>query len=531
MRRWTGAPAPDDPPPPAAAPPNGGYREGPAQRRASSPPAAAGRPMRDRLVGFALLVACGIGIASGQAPWGLWPVALGAWVGAFWIVAHARWPVLAAWLLGTAHFATALHWIAEPFLVDAVATGALAPVAVVAAATGLSLFWALGAGLGARAGGAPGAAVGLALGELARSWLFTGFPWALPGHVLIDTPALPAAAVIGQHGLTLAVLGGAGLIAALRPVPVVAGAMLWAVPFGVAAPMTAAPPPAPDAPVVRLVQPNAPQHLKWDPDWIGTFFRRGLELTAQAGDVDAVVWPETALPALLGDSADLRERVMRAAAAPVVIGAQRYGPQGQPRNALALLTGAEGGIAHVYDKHRLVPFGEFMPLPRVADALGFGPLAARLAGRYAPGPGPETFAVSGLGRVLPLICYEAIFPQDLRRARPRADVVVHLTNDAWFGTGAGPRQHLALARLRAAESGLPVLRAANTGISAAIDARGGLRDTLPLNESGILDAPVPPALPETLHARTGDLPVLLVLLATGLGLIARRGVAGGGLRA
>ena len=204
-----------------------------------------------------------------------------------------------------------------------------------------------------------------------------------------------------------------------------------------------------------------------------------------------------------------------------MIGAQRIDADGAPRNALAVLEGPDGDVAHLYDKHRLVPFGEFLPLPGVFAALGLGPLAGQLAGTFAPGPGPETFVLPGVGRVLPLICYEAIFPQVLRRARPRARAVLHLTNDAWFGTYAGPRQHLALARLRAAEFGLPVLRAANTGISAAIDARGRVRASLPLGVAGHLDVAVPPALGPTPYARTGDAAPLAVLLALAGGLALR----------
>ena len=451
--------------------------------------------------------------ALGQPPWGLWPVALAAYALLLHALARSRRPVLAAWAAGAGHFAVALHWIAEPFLIDAAVTGWLAPVALVATCGGLALFWGAGAGLGARwLGGPVGSAAGLAMAELARSYVLTGFPWALSGHVLIDTAALPSASILGAHGLGIAVLVGAGAVATLRAPAVVAGLVLWAAPFGLARLVPPAGEAAAGAPVVRLVQPNAPQHLKWDPDHAARFFERGLALTAEPGAFDAVVWPETALPTLLDASETLRPTIARAAGgAPVVIGAQRYGPAGRPRNALALLDGEAGAVVHVYDKHRLVPFGEFLPWPDLFGALGFGPLAAQLAGIFAPGPGPETFALPGVGRALPLICYEAIFPQDLRRASPRADAVLHLTNDAWFGAGAGPRQHLALARLRAAESGLPVLRAANTGISASIDARGRVLASLELDTAGRLDVALPPAAGRTPYGAIGDLGPLAVL--------------------
>ncbi|PWJ10346.1 apolipoprotein N-acyltransferase [Jannaschia seohaensis] len=487
------------------------------------------------LTGPLLWALAGAAAALGQAPWGLWPVALAGYGLGLVLIARARVPGLAGWIFGAAHFAVALHWIVEPFFVDAAATGWLAPIALGAISLGLGLFWAMAGAVGARLGGALGVAAALGAAELARAYVLTGFPWAMPGHVLIASPALPSAGILGAHGLGLCLLLGIGLIATWRPALSAFGVALLSAPFALA---TIGPPTAeaaPDAPVIRLVQPNAPQAQKWDPDFIGIFFRRGLEATAapKVAPVALTVWPETSLPQLLSYSEDIRPILSNAADGPVLIGAQRYDDDGAPRNAAVLLTGSEGEIAHVYDKHRLVPFGEYLPLPQVAEALGIGPLAAQLAGRYAPGPGPDLIEIPGLGPVLPLICYEAIFPQDIRAAdRPRA--ILHLTNDAWFGQGAGPRQHLALARLRAAESGLPVLRAANTGISAVIDARGGLIATLGLNEVGHLDALLPPAAAPTPYVRIGDWPALALILTVLATLAIRkraRAVDAGNVRA
>ncbi|WP_308915634.1 apolipoprotein N-acyltransferase [Jannaschia sp. LMIT008] len=460
----------------------------------------------------------------GQAPWSLWPVALAGYAGLLALMVRARRPGWCALAAGLGHFALVLHWITEPFLVDAAATGFLAPIALIGMALGMAIFWWAGLTLGARVGGALGAAAGLGLAELMRSYVLTGFPWALPGHVLIESPALPAAAWGGAHGLGLAVLLGAALVAMGRVPSAAAGVVVWMLPLGAGLAVPDAPTPDADAPVVRLIQPNAPQHLKWDPEWIGIFFSRGLELTARAGDVDVVVWPETAMPVLLDRSDDVRPMLARAAVAPVLIGVQRYGPQGSPRNAAALLTGPRGVVGAIYDKHRLVPFGEYLPFPALVARVGLAPLAAQLAGTFAAGPGPRTIDLPGIGPVLPLICYEAIFPQDLWRLPDRPRAILHLTNDAWFGTFAGPAQHLALARLRAAESGLPVLRAANTGVSAVIDARGGLRDALPLGVAGALDSALPPAADATAYGRLGDWPALaamVALLATGIIACAR----------
>ena len=471
-------------------------------------------------------VLAGLAAASGQAPWDLWWLALAGYLVGISYIARSARPFRAGLLFGMAHFALALVWIVEPFLIDPEVTAWLAPIALAGVSVGFGLFWALAAHVGTRwLGGPVGVAVALGLAELLRSYLLTGFPWALPGHVLIGTSALPAASLVGAHGLGIAVLIGAGLIATGRMVGIAAGVVLWAAPFVAALSL----PPAPDGagPVLRLVQPNAAQHLKWQPEWRGVFFRRGLEETAAAPEGPppvAVVWPETALPELLDESADFRAMLGRAAGGmPVLIGVQRYGLDGRPRNSVALLEGAQGEIVEVHDKHRLVPFGEFLPMQRLFETIGIGPLASRLAGTFAPGEGPALIDVPGIGPVLPLICYEAIFPQDIARVeRPRA--ILHLTNDAWFGRRFGPQQHLALTRLRAAESGLPILRAANTGISAAIDARGTVLASLPLRVHGHLDVALPPALPPTPYLATGDWAALgvLLLLAACCVVVSRR---------
>jgi apolipoprotein N-acyltransferase len=478
----------------------------------------------------------------GLAPFDLWPLGWAGFIGLLGLVAIAPTAPragLTAWIGATAYFAVALHWIVEPFLVDAPRHGWMAPFALALMAGGLALFWALAGWAAARLVPALRSGLRLAvlagllvLSEAARATILTGFPWAQPGHVLIGSPLLALAPLAGPHGLTLFVLGlSAGIAAALMIRPALA-AGLAAAPLLAALLAVAMVPredvPAPDAPIVRLIQPNAPQHLKWREDMIPVFFQRALDLTAAPppeGEPvpDLVVWPETALPVLLGRSDAARSRIAEASgAAQVILGGQRF-VGFRARNTAVLLT-PEGMIRQVYDKHHLVPFGEYMPGGAVAEALGLRGVAEVLANGYAPGPGPELLEVgAGLGRVFPIICYEAIFPGYIRQV-PRPDWMVHLTNDAWFGGFSGPYQHLAIARLRAAEQGLPVLRAANTGVSAVIDARGRVLAALALNEAGFLDAPLPRALPPTIYARTGDLPLLvLVFLATSVALfVARR---------
>ncbi len=475
---------------------------------------------------LSLAALAGAVAAIGLAPFDLWFL---GWLGLAALIALSvtapspRGAAWTAWIGGAAHFAVALHWIVEPFFVDAARHGWMAPFALVFMAGGLALFWALPGWLAVRFVPSRSARIVvlaglLVLSEVARGIVLTGFPWAQPGHGLIASPLLGLAAWTGPHGLTALVLLAAAALAVL----VLRGSVRAAAGLAIAPllllmlPTPTPAPIGPDAPIVRLVQPNAPQHLKWRADMIPVFFQRALDLseTTDGPPPDLIVWPETTLPVLLEDSAATRARIARVSGgAQVLLGGQRF--EGFRARNTAVLLDPDGLIRQVYDKHHLVPFGEYMPGGAAAEALGLRGMAEVLAGGYSPGPGPDVFEIGGaLGRAFPMICYEAIFPGYIRDV-PRPDWMVHLTNDAWFGQVSGPYQHLALARLRAVEQGLPVLRAANTGISAVVDGRGRVLASLPLNEAGALDAALPPALPPTAYARTGDWPVLLlVLLAT-----------------
>jgi len=482
-------------------------------------------------VRVALVLGTGALAALGQAPWGLWPLTLAgvALLYALWRQTDG-WRA-AAWLgfgAGTGHFLLALHWITEPFMVDAARHGWMAPFALVALAAGLGLFWGAALALARAAGGGAAAFVaGLGLAEALRGRLFTGFPWAQPGHALIDTPLLHWASWLGAPGLlTLVLVTGVALwhlVAGARAgaaVVLAAVAGLW--PAGAA--LTPGAAPQPGAPVVRLVQPNAPQHEKWDPDKMQTFFDRQRAFSAAgAAPPDLVVWPETAVPVLLERAGPTLGAVAGAArGAPVVLGIQRSEGR-RIYNSLAVV-GAGGAVRDVYDKHHLVPFGEYMPFGDVMARWGIHGLAANEGRGYSAGPGPRLVDVPGLGRALPLICYEGVFARDLLAAPSRPDFLLLITNDAWFGRVSGPYQHLAQARLRSAELGLPMIRVANTGVSAMIDAAGRVTAHLPLGEAGWRDAALPPPLRETVYARLGDAPALAFWAAL-LALSAWRGRA------
>ncbi len=484
------------------------------------------------------VAAAGLGAlaALGQAPWGLFPATLLALAGGAVLLRGAptwRQAALAGWLLGLGYFAVALFWIVEPFLVDARRFGWLAPFALAAMAGGLALFWGGGfalAHLSARSG--PGRAAALVLflplAEIARSTLFTGFPWALPGYVWLDRPPMQLAALTGPWGLTLLTVAIAALPAALRrPVPGLAAAMLllaasW---LGGLALLPDAPAPLPTDPVqLRLVQPNAPQERKWDPRYAPLYFQRQLDLTARPADPppDVVIWPESTVTFWLDTEAEAQARIAAAApgGAPVALGAQRY-QDGRVFNALAVL-GPDGKAAQVYDKIRLVPFGEYIPFGSVLSRLGLRGLAATDGAGFAPGTARRLLDFGRAGKALPLICYEAIFPALARFGPPRPDWLLQVTNDAWFGTFSGPQQHLAQARFRAVEQGLPLVRVANTGISAVIDPWGRITASLPLETAGALDAALPPRRGPTLYAQTGDAPLFGALLLLAALLLVRR---------
>ncbi len=427
------------------------------------------------------------------------------------------------WVFGLGYFSVGLSWIMEPFQVDAAAYGWMAPFALVGLAGGLALFWAVAfwaaARLGVRQGRILALIVTWSLAELARAYVLTGFPWAgfaqlaLPGDL-----ALRLVPFVGAHGVGVLMLAAVLPLACLRWRPHLLLVSVASV--GLAGGLSLVPrgEVAGGSAVVRIVQPNAPQAEKWLPEKRWVFFQRLLDFsaepTAEDGRPELVVWPETAVPTLQNYIDELTSVMLSSLhGAELLYGIQRE-ENGRYMNS-AVVMSAEGEALDTYDKVHLVPFGEYMPLPALWERFGVFGLAARANAGYAPGM-ERRLMETPVGRALPLICYEGVFAQDVNATAARADYIVLITNDGWFGTQSGPYQHLVQAQLRAAEQGLPMLRAANTGISAVIDAKGQILDQLPLGEAGFIDAALPGALPPTLYSRTGDWPVLVLAL---LGLL------------
>jgi apolipoprotein N-acyltransferase len=445
------------------------------------------------------------------------------------LIAGARGPAVAArrgWCFGFGLHLVGLYWITEAILFEAARFWWLVPLAVPALAAVLAVFIAVPAAVARRARTNWQRTLALAgawvLADLARQFIATGFPWnplgsvwempGYPGDVMIQ-----AASLVGVHGLTLATL-------ILAATPLLswawrcAGCLLLAawVAFGVV--RLAAPIPAAPGLAVLLIQGNVAQGQKWDQARVAAIFRHYLDLTRQAvatagGRPAVVVWPETASPALLETDTMARAMIAEAAGgASMIIGAVRFDAHDRPRNSVFAMA-PDGAIEGIYDKWHLVPFGEYQP-----DWLPIG-IQVVPGGGFARGPGPETLHPAGIPPVGVLVCYEAIFPSQVVNENDRPAWLVNVTNDAWFGNSTGPRQHLAAARMRAVEEGLPLLRAANTGISAAFDGHGHEVTRLGMQRSGFLNVSLPPPLQPTVYSRVELLlPALLAVMALGAGL-------------
>ncbi|MAY66403.1 MAG: apolipoprotein N-acyltransferase [Rhodospirillaceae bacterium] len=496
-----------------------------------------------------------------------------AFAGLIWLIAsrpNLRGALADGWWFGAGHAAAGTFWISHSLTIDLARHGWLIPIAVVGFAAVLGLFPALAAGILhrlRRTGAAPGGGDALILAaawtisEWVQGWLFTGFPWNLMGTVwtFADAMVQPASAV-GIYGLSLFTVWAASAPAALasggrRPwlASAFAAAFLAGVWGGGMWRLAGAETAFAPGVHLRLVQPNIAQADKWRSGLRAGHVARQIEMSLNPGGVDGVpqpspeqgdepkpdpapepthiIWAETAVPYVLG-----REPVLLRAlshAAPIkgalLTGSLRIEDRsdGPPRvyNSLYAVE-ASGRVALTYDKHHLVPFGEYVPFQ---DWLGFLKITQG-RGNFTPGPGPRVLEVKGLPPFSPLICYEVIFPHAVlprpgeTLEEPRARWLLNLTNDAWFGVTPGPYQHLAAARLRSVEEGLPLVRVANTGISAIIDPWGRTVTALGLGEAGAIDAGLPePIEARTLFSRIGNtLALVLAGLFAAFGYLAHR---------
>jgi len=430
-----------------------------------------------------------------------------SWKRAFWVGF--------AW--GWGFFAAGLYWVTYAILTDVAQFWWLVPIAVPAMALPLALFVAGPAALaGTVRPGWPRVlafAGAFVLFEMLRGFAFTGFPWNLLGTVwAFGALPIQAAAWVGVHGLSLAtvIIAATPLLGRRAMLGGVAALMGFTL-FGLVRLWPAEPAPQPVG--LLIVQANVAQEVKWRQDQRVPILRRYIEMTREAAlaalrelpenQTLVVIWPETAVPFLVANDADVRQLIAGALPPRAILltGTVRaeFGPDRRVTrvfNSLVALNPA-GEVLGVSDKVHLVPFGEYMPLS------GLLPIRMVQGGMdFTPGDSLRAVRAGPLPPYGGLICYEVIFPAAVVPSE-RPDWLVNVTNDGWFGISAGPWQHLATARLRAVEEGLPLARAAQTGISAVFDARGREVASLSLGESGVLRAPLPAPREPTVFARFG----------------------------
>jgi apolipoprotein N-acyltransferase len=479
----------------------------------------------------ALALALGALAAGALSPVDVTPLLVVAFSGLIWLLDGSTGRADAAllgWSFGFGFFVAGLYWIAAALFVDIAAFWWLLPLAVIAVPAGLAIFTALAtlaAHEASRRFGLLGTAriLAFALAWTTAEWLrghvLTGFPWNLVGYAWAG--AFPGALAVlqltsltGIYGLSLLTVAAAALPARLgdlgrgRSWAVIAALLLVAVPAagGSWRLAHASRDVVPDV-VLRLVQPSIPETLKNDPQALAQNFRLLLALSASPGadKITDLVWPEAAAPPLLPGFAEQWRAITTVIPQRglLLTGAERAEQrQGQPPhfwNSLVAL-GAQGDIVATYDKAHLVPFGEYVPLRSILPIDKIVPSI----GDFSVGPGPRTLDLRGLPPVSPLICYEVIFPGAVIDGAARPAWLLNVTNDAWYGVSSGPFQHVAIARVRAVEEGLPLVRAANNGISAVIDPYGRLLRHLDLDAIGVLDSTLPRAAAPTLYERAGD---------------------------
>jgi apolipoprotein N-acyltransferase len=479
------------------------------------------------------LIALAVGAASAFAfqPTGWWPLMILAIAGLCELIAQARslkQALLVGWLFGLGQFVISLNWIATSFTYQAAMPAWLGWIAVVLLSLYLAGYPMLAAGLAWRFGQKRRLALVLALAgcwaltEWLRATMFTGFAWNPLAVTLVDTHLLNSGTIIGTYGLTILVVLAAGALwllthrcwragAGLLAVIVIAHFAPW--PKMLAQSASAVPRP------IRIVQPNIGQQDKWSPGFDEVAARRLDLLTIKGPPVTRLIfWPEAAVTEPLQDgraaAARMAEDERLRSTRSLAIGdllltgglsvTSSNGRQVDGATNSVFVMEPLGRVRGRYDKAHLVPYGEYLPMRPLLSAIGLSRLAPGEID-FVPGPGARTIQLPGdWGKVGFQLCYEIIFSGEVVDRANRPDFIFNPSNDAWFGRW-GPPQHLAQARLRAAEEGLPIIRSTPTGISALIDPHGRVLRALPWRSAGVIDASLPAPLNPTVFARLGNI--------------------------
>ena len=497
-----------------------------------------------------------------MAPFNAWPVLFLTFPVMVWLIDGAGGgrlhglpaAAMAGWWFGLGYFVPGLYWIGYAFLVDAPTFAWLMPFAVLGLPAYLALFPAFGFGLARLIWSKDGSRViALAASLTASEWLrghvLTGFPWNAFGYALTNPLALAqVASLIGLWGLTflsVAIFASPAVLIdgnsrGRRPwvAPVVALLVLVAMGIFGAVRLGLQPTTTVANVKLRIMQPNLQQDVRFNYAAKAEVMRKYLTLSDRASgpqstgvrDASILIWPESAFPFFLTREADALAQIddLLPKGTILITGSVRA-PDLPPGTRITRAYNSiyaidhDGTVLSIYDKLHLVPFGEFLPFQDGMEKLGFVQLT-KVQGGFIPGTGRRAMEIPNAPPALPLICYEAIFPDEVAARGERPGWIINLTNDGWFGISTGPYQHLQQARLRAIEQGLPVVRAANTGISAVIDPMGRIVARLGLGVEGVLDSSLPAAIVPTIYARSGDIPTAMIVAAA-LILVIRRRVA------
>ena len=484
--------------------------------------------------------------AAALPPVDLTPILLISFVGLVWLCDGSQGFLAAfalGWSFGFGFFIAGLYWIAAALFVDIGAFWWLLPFAVMGLPAGLAVF--TGAAIGTSHAccrwlqlGGTLRILSLAMFWVAAEWLrghvLTGFPWNLVGYAWSGgfphaLDMLQIASIVGIYGLSLITVIAAALPARLgdfsgnRWAPTLGAMLLVLVPMGWGYARLSEDRRT-DVPgvVLRLVQPSIPETLKNDPDQRLANFRRLFALSTSPGwdQATAILWPEDAAPAFLDRDGSARKALAQASPPNgyVIAGSVRTDPAPQPAthvwNSLVAVD-HDATLRAVYDKFHLVPFGEYVPLRNILPMQKITPGAID----FSAGPGPRTIALPGLPPFSPLICYEAVFPDAVIDPDNRPAWLLNITNDAWYGVTSGPFQHLGIARVRAIEEGLPLVRVGNNGVSAVFDPYGKVVGRLDLDAVGVLDEKLPEALAPTLYSHLGDRLFFVGALFIGVSLL------------
>lgn len=486
--------------------------------------------------GWLIPLVLGGASATGFAPLNWWFLTLLCFAGLIALIERAptlRIALATGWWFGLGHFTIGLNWIATAFYFQDAMPHWLGWIAVVLLSLYLAVYPAAAVGLAWRWGKPSLVTLSLILAaswivtEWLRATMFTGFAWNPLGVALVGIGTITR--WIGTYGLSAIVILAAGAVAALGVGKMRDGLVLVA-PIAAATllALLAPAPPADRAITLRVVQPNINQNEKYSDELLVTNIQRLLKLTGNPGAIPRLVlWPEAAIPYQLEDDAEARAafanllgpRDILLTGGDALVRDKR-GNLIAARNSLFALD-ARGRILARYDKAHLVPYGEYLPMRPILSVIGLSRLVPGDID-FLPGPGPQSYTLPGFGRVGVQICYEIIFSGRIVDHDHRPDFLFNPSNDAWFGAW-GPPQHLAQARLRAIEEGIPVIRSTPTGISAIVDANGVVRNHVPWHQAGAISARLPAPLPPTLFSRWGNiLPFLLAALLTAISIAVRR---------